>query len=79
MLTLFRGLADIKNYFKESCQSHRYSILKKVPVLRVLSYSMRNVRAFKVWVASDPQGWELVLQEIIWKNMSQVGGWCVVR
>lgn len=32
MLTLFRGLADIKNFFKESCQSHKHSILKKLSV-----------------------------------------------
>lgn len=67
MLILFRDLAVIKNYFKESCQSHKHGILKKVPVLRMICYSIRDVRAFRVSVASDPQGLERVLQEIIWK------------
>lgn len=48
MLILFRDLAAIKNYFKENCQSHKQSILKKVPVLRMICYSIRDVRAFRV-------------------------------
>jgi len=41
-------LADIKNYFKKSCQSHKHSNLKKVSVLREFSCSLRDVRSFRV-------------------------------
>lgn len=48
MLILFKDWAVIKNDFKENCQSHKQYILKTVPVLRMICYSIRDVRAFRV-------------------------------